>query len=110
MIFLKRMEEGVFKDNNNSWVAPLPFRSLRRLLPDNRSYAYKRLMCLRHTLDKKGDMKAHFIEFMKKMLDNKHAELTPPWDRDKETWYLPIFSVYHPHKPGKIRVVFDLTV
>lgn len=42
-IFLKKME-GVFKDESNSWVAPLPFRSPRRLLPDNRPYAYKWLI------------------------------------------------------------------
>lgn len=39
-LFLKTME-GIFKDETNSWVAPLPFRSPRRLLPDNRPYAYK---------------------------------------------------------------------
>ncbi|XP_051797872.1 uncharacterized protein LOC127531791 [Acanthochromis polyacanthus] len=64
-------------------------------------------MSLRRTLDKRPDMKAHFVEFMQKMLDNKHAELAPPCNENKETWYLPIFGVYHPQKPGKIRVVFD---
>ncbi|KAI3354716.1 hypothetical protein L3Q82_004500, partial [Scortum barcoo] len=105
-IFLKKME-GVFKDETNSWVAPLPFRSPRRQLPDNRPYAYKRLMSLRRTLDKREDMRAHFVKFMQKMIDNKHAELAPPCDKDKERWYLPTFGIYHPQKPGKIRVVFD---
>ncbi|KAI4897878.1 hypothetical protein NFI96_008660 [Prochilodus magdalenae] len=80
MIFLKKME-GFFKDNTNNWVAPLPFRSPRRKLPDNRSYTYQR-----HTLDKKPEMKAHFVEFGRN---------------------IPIFGVYHPQKPGKIHVVFD---
>ncbi|GAA6218520.1 uncharacterized protein LOC119030469 [Lates japonicus] len=99
--------EGVFKDETNSWVAPLPFRSPRRLLPDNRPYAYKRLMSLHRTLDKKEDMRAHFVRFMQKMIDNKHAELAPPCNKDKERWYLPTFGIYHPQKPGKIWVVFD---
>lgn len=81
LIFLKKMH--CFKDDTNSWVAPLPFRSPRCLLPDNRRYAYKRLESLRHSLDKKPDMKTHFIEFMQKMLDNKHAELAPPRNKDK---------------------------
>lgn len=106
LVFLKKMEQ-IFKDDTNSLVAPLPFRSPRRLLPDNRCYALKRLESLRRTLNKKPDMKAHFIEFMQKMLDNKHAELAPPRTKNKETWYLPTFGVYHPQKPGKIRVVFD---
>lgn len=106
MIFLKKME-GFFKDDSNSWVAPLPFRTPRRKLPDNRSYAYQRLTSLRRRLDKKPELKAHFVEFMQKMLDNQHAELAPPHNSDKENWYLPIFGVYHPQKPGEIRVVFD---
>ena len=65
--------------------------------------AYKRLMSQR-MLDKKEDVRAHFVE---KMLDNKHAELAPPCDKDKERWYLPTFGIYHPEKPGKICVVFD---
>lgn len=27
-----------------------------------------------------------------------------------ECWHLPIFGVYHPQKPGQIRVVFDSSV
>lgn len=52
-------------------------------------------------------MGAHFVEFMQKMIDNKHAELAPPCDKGKERWYLPTFDVYHQQKLGKIRVVFD---
>nr|XP_054604550.1 uncharacterized protein LOC129165413 [Nothobranchius furzeri] len=106
MIFLEKMS-GFFKDETNSWVARLPFRSPRRRLPDNRSCAYRRLMSLRHMLDKKPEMKTHFVEFMQQMFNNQHAELAPPHSKDKEIWYLPVFGVYHPQKPGKIRVVFD---
>lgn len=42
-------------------------------------------MSLRRTLDKKEDMRAHFVEFTQKMIDNKHAELAPPCDKDKES-------------------------
>ncbi|KAM6893967.1 protein NLRC3-like [Xenentodon cancila] len=41
------------------------------------------------------------------MIDNEHAEIAPPSETGKERWYLPSFGVYHPQKPGKIRVVFD---
>ncbi|XP_035985049.1 uncharacterized protein LOC118558666 [Fundulus heteroclitus] len=87
--------------------SPEALENSLRKLPDNRSYAHQRLMSLRRTLDKKPEMKTHFVEFMQKMLDNQHAELAPPRSKDKEAWYLPIFGVYHPQKPGKIRVVFD---
>ena len=52
-------------------------------------------------------MKAHYLEFVEKMLTNKHAEIAPPLQEGQECWYLPSFGVYHPKKPGQIRVVFD---
>ena len=46
---------------------------------------------------------------MEKILKSGHAEPVPPSDlmSPKPHWYLPHFGVYHPQKPGKIRVVFD---
>ena len=46
---------------------------------------------------------------MAKLLDNGHAEPVPNKDLNSNAmrWYLPHFGVYHPRKPGKIRVVFD---
>ncbi|XP_071226640.1 uncharacterized protein [Salvelinus alpinus] len=105
--FLDIMDKQVFQDDGNNWVAPLPFRPTRRRLPNNREQAINRLTSLRRTLDKKPDMKRHFIDFMQKMLDNDQAEPSPPLEGDKECWYLPIFGVYHPQKPEQIRVVFD---
>lgn len=99
MMFLQKMEEGYSNDNTNSWVAPLPFRVPRRLLPNNRDYAHKRLLSLRLMLNKKGDMIVQFLEFMQKMLHNNHAELAPQIEEEKERWYLPMFGVYHPQKP-----------
>ncbi len=101
------MEKEVVRDSSNTWTAPLPFRTPRCRLPNNRSQALKRLNTLRRTLDKKPDMKEHFIGFMQKMLDNQHAEQAPPLQSDQECWYLPLFGVYHPQKPEQIRVVFD---
>lgn len=48
-----------------------------------------------------------FLTFMGKVFENGHAEVAPPLGNDEERWYLPTFGVYHPKKPGKIRVVFD---
>nr|XP_055053880.1 uncharacterized protein LOC129439016 [Misgurnus anguillicaudatus] len=105
--FLHIMQQSVYQDEENSLVAPLPFRSTRRCLPSNKEQAKKRFCSLQKTLEKKPDMKRHFTEFMQKMLDNGHAEVAPPLKEGKEHWYLPTFGVYHPQKPGQIRVVFD---
>ncbi|TKS65719.1 hypothetical protein D9C73_028275 [Collichthys lucidus] len=105
--FLTIMEKEVYQDDDHSWVAPLPFRSPRRLLPSNRAQAVNRLASLRKTLEKRPEMKNHYTEFMQRMLDNDQAERAPPLEPGKEHWYLPTFGVYHQKKPGQIRIVFD---
>ena len=105
--FMRIMKDGMQKDSNNSWVAPLPFKSPRRRLPNNRPHALKRLMSLTHSFKRKPEMKDHFLSFMDKMFKNGHAELAPPVGEEEEQWYLPLFGVYHPKKPKQIRVVFD---
>ncbi|KAL4008325.1 hypothetical protein ACER0C_002177 [Sarotherodon galilaeus] len=105
--FLKIMEAECYQDSSKSWVAPLPFRSPRRRLPNNRKQVLERLVSLRRSLEKRPRMKADFLEFMEKMLKKAHAEVAPPMQPGQECWYLPLFGVYHPRKPDKIRVVFD---
>lgn len=52
-------------------------------------------------------MRNHFFTFMQNIFDSDHAELALPLEVDKERRYLSTFGVYHPQKPGQIRVVFD---
>ncbi|XP_073810196.1 uncharacterized protein [Danio rerio] len=106
-VFLEMMDKEVYLDEDRHWVAPLPFRSPRIQLPNNREQAMQRLSSLQRTLSKKPKMKTHFFDFMQKEIEHKQAELAPPLHSEEECWYLPIFGVYHPHKPDKIRVVFD---
>lgn len=105
--FLQLMEDECYQDTSKSWVAPLPFRSPRQRLPNNRDYAHRRLSSLRRTLEKRPKMKAQYLEFMEKLLVNQHAEVAPPLPEGQECWFLPSFGVYHPRKPEQIRVVFD---
>ena len=52
-------------------------------------------------------MQQQYVAFMGKILVNNHAEVAQVLEDDEECWYLPSFGVYHPQKPGQIRVVFD---
>lgn len=106
-MFIKLMDKEMFVDNTNSWVAPLPFRPSRQRLPNNREQALQRFRSLSRTLERKPQMRDHFIAFMQKIFDHNHAELAPPFKKNEEVWYLPMFVVYHPRKPDQIRVVFD---
>ncbi|XP_047445286.1 uncharacterized protein LOC125010584 [Mugil cephalus] len=106
-IFVETLDQQTYKDEANTWVAPLPFRTPRNRLPNNLFQAMKRLSSLRCNLDKKPQMKKDFINFMQKVFDAKQAEPAPPLTEGQERWYLPLFGVYHPRKPEQIRVVFD---
>ncbi|XP_053577874.1 uncharacterized protein LOC128667035 [Bombina bombina] len=106
-MFLDVVEKEMFIDEANYWVAPLPFRSPRLRLPNNLEQAQERLLALQRSFVKKPEMKEHFVNFMQKIFDHDQAEPAPPLEAGEECWYLPIFGVYHPQKPGQIRVVFD---
>ncbi len=67
----------------------------------------KRLSSLRRNLERTQRLKRHFFTFMGKVFSKNHAEEAPPLLEGEECWYLPLFGVYHPKKPGNIRVVFD---
>lgn len=106
-IFLKLMDEEVYISESNSWVAPLPFRQPRQRLPNNREQAVKRFASLQHSLSKRPETQQQYVAFMGKILENDHAEVAPSLGESEECWYLPTFGVFHPQKPGQIRVVFD---
>ncbi|XP_061663174.1 uncharacterized protein LOC133493623 [Syngnathoides biaculeatus] len=50
--FLEIMEAEFKRDEQNSWIAPLPFRTPRPRLPNNRAQALSRLHSLQRTLNK----------------------------------------------------------
>ncbi|KAI7804924.1 hypothetical protein IRJ41_023810 [Triplophysa rosa] len=106
-IFLKLMDKEVYRNESNSWVAPLPFKQPRQCLSNNREQAVRRFASLQHSLNKKPEMQQQYIAFMWKMLEIDHAEAAPLLGENEECWYLPTFGVYHPRKPDQIRVVFD---
>ncbi|XP_026005436.1 uncharacterized protein LOC113010547 [Astatotilapia calliptera] len=105
--FIQLMNNEMFIDDANSWVAPLPFRMPRPRLPNNRGQALTRFTSLCKTLERKPEMRRHFLAFMQNIFDRDHAEPAPALNDGDECWYLPSFGVYHPRKPGQIRVVFD---
>lgn len=107
LAFLRIMEKELKRDDDNSWVAPLPFRSPLQRLPNNREQARNRLTAVTRTLRKHPEKKDHFIEFMNNLFENGHAKQAPSLPPGEECWYLPFFGVYHPQKPGQVRVVFD---
>ena len=106
-IFLDIMESEFYRSSDGEWTAPLPFKPGRPRLPNNYSQAVKRARNLDSTLRKNPKKMDHALTFMEGILSKGHAEIAPPLQSNEECWYLPIFAIYHPKKPDKIRMVFD---
>ena len=86
---------------------PTSFSCQQTGLDNNRDMALKRARSFEANLRVNPAKARHVVEFMQKIFDNQHAEHAPELPHQKECWYLPLFSVYHPKKPDSVRVVFD---
>ncbi|RUA07048.1 MAG: hypothetical protein DSY43_00675 [Gammaproteobacteria bacterium] len=106
--FLKILRDGIKKENGH-YIMPLPFRRDEVFMPNNKEQAISRAMSLKKRLTNDQKMYADYLKFMEDILDKDYARKVPSTVTAKagKTWYLPHHGVYHPHKPEKIRVVFD---
>ena len=105
----RNTRKGQHKNTNGNWEAPLPFKTDAITLPNNRKDCLRRLLSLKRKLLNDDKLKSDYLAF-KKTLDNGHASRVPV-DKlstaEGKVWYLPHFKVYHPRKPGQIRVLSD---
>ncbi|XP_070569566.1 uncharacterized protein [Ptychodera flava] len=106
--FLTKVREGIRQRDDGHFEIPLPFKQDEVKLPDNRPLAVKRLARLKNRLMTDKQYKSDYITFMSDIIDKGYAEKVPTDDEpqtDGRRWYIPHHGVYHPKKPGKIRVV-----
>ncbi|XP_040928808.1 uncharacterized protein LOC114866078 isoform X1 [Betta splendens] len=106
--FLTKLKEGIMQKHDGHYEMPLPFKQDRPNLPSNKACAVHRLSCLKRRF--KRDQKYHtdYKNFMKDLIARGEAEkITDEELNNEPAWYIPHHGVYHPQKPGKIRVVFD---
>ncbi|GFR82296.1 Gag-pol fusion polyprotein [Elysia marginata] len=104
--FISLMEAS-FKKVDGHWSAPLPFKDSKSSPPSNFVQALRRAHLLQRSMDKNPQKKDHMVKFMAKLFETGAAERAPPIEEGRSRWYLPLFGVYHPRKPDKIRGVFD---
>jgi hypothetical protein len=55
--FLSQMDSDMKKDTSGHWIAPLPFKKIRPVLPNNRQYALDRAVSLDKSLMKNSTTK-----------------------------------------------------
>ena len=108
-LWMKKVEESVNMRDGHYELA-LPFRDEDPRMPNNRQMAERRLVQLKGKMDRNSQFAQDYTAFMKTLIEEGHAERVPEDSlrrKDKKVWYIPHHGVYHPRRPGKIRVVFD---
>ena len=118
--FIQIAERGIQHCEDGHYELPLPLKNETIELPNNKAAALRRLSQLkRRFMGGNGHQYyQHYVEFMKKLIENGYAESVPEIPEAEHTshdqgrkkqnvWYIPHHGVYHPKKPNKIRVVFD---
>ncbi|XP_038058753.1 uncharacterized protein LOC119730035 [Patiria miniata] len=95
---------------NGHYAVDIPFKTRPPCLPDNKAMAQHRLRLLGRKLTRDPVMKDKYTSSIKELMDKGYAEEVPSEQlerADGAIWYLPHHPVFHPHKPDKLRIVFD---
>ena len=87
------------------YVMGMPWRLEEPYLPNNRLLALSRLRNLQRKFDRDADYCVRYKAVIQDYIDKGYACQVPP--EESVRWYLPHHGVIKPHKPEKLRVVFD---
>lgn len=106
--FIELLSETIRQRPDGHLEMPLPFKGQSPpLLPNNKKLATIRLQHLKRKLKANQQFYDHYKTFMEDVISNGDAELVPETAVGDVCWYIPHHGIYHPKKPGKLRVVFD---
>eukprot|EP00057_Strongylocentrotus_purpuratus_P011332 XP_011665806.1 PREDICTED: uncharacterized protein LOC105439021 [Strongylocentrotus purpuratus] len=104
---LAEWEQGICIEEGH-YQLPIPFKKRPPDLQNNRWLAERRLQSLGKRLSQSDGLLQKYTDGMADLLKKGYAEEVNELDSKKECeWYLPHHPVFHPQKPGKVRIVFD---
>ena len=95
---------------NGHYVIPLPFRGSNVIMPNNKDQAVKRANWQRKKMMRDENYRNDYVNFVNYVIAKGYAQKVSDDHLETESgkvWYIPHHGIYHPRKPGKIRVVFD---
>ena len=107
MRFTKILDEGT-KLKDGHYQNSLPFKQEDVRLSCNKYQATQRLSYLKRKFDKNEKFSTNCIRFMEEIIAKGYTRKSTA--APGKTRYFPHHGVYNPSKPGKKRVVFDLSV
>ena len=108
--FMKIVSNSIRQGPDGHYEVELPFKKDGIYLPDNKYMALQRMESLKRRMKRDPhQFQKHYTSFMKEMIEKGYAEpvLEGVAEQEGRVWYIPHHGVYHPRKPGKIRVVYD---
>ncbi|XP_068729037.1 uncharacterized protein [Montipora capricornis] len=103
------MESSVRRVSGRYQVA-LPWRRQPPYLPNNRVAVEQRLSLLKKRFHRDPEFFARYKAAVNDYIGKGYAKQVPVkelYPNGRPSWYLPHHAVFHPHKPDKLRVVFD---
>ena len=106
---LRTMEDSV-KIVSGYYQVALPWRNQPPYLPNNRLAAEQRLQLLRKRFLRDEEFFQRYKGTISDYITKGYAHRVPYeelYPTGKLLWNLPHHKVFHPHKPDKLRVVFD---
>lgn len=105
---IKQMAETTRYDGER-YTTRLLWRD-ERDIPDSRSMAMRRLASLSRKLSRDPPAKENMERQINEYVAKGYVRKLCPQEanaRDHRTWYIPLFTVSNPNKPGKVRIVWD---
>ena len=107
--FMQNAKETV-KLKDSHYQICLPFKDNEAFVPSDKSQALQRDNWLKKKLERDPRLYEDYKTFMADIVAKAYAGKVPLEQMNLENgkvWYIPHHGVYHPYKPGKIRVDFD---
>ena len=102
------MQKSFYIREDGHAELPLPLKVPDAAVPDNMPMAEERLKGLKRRLIRDPKYREHYNKSMEELISKGYAEpVTEDVEETGHIWYIPHHGVYHPKKPGKLRLVFD---
>ncbi|XP_062556863.1 uncharacterized protein LOC134221692 [Armigeres subalbatus] len=105
-----KMMRAVTKFENGRYCTGLLWKFDDIQLPDSRPMAVRRHRCLLKRMQRDPELastlKATMNNYLRKGYVRKLSK-EEQQESERRVWYLPMFPVYNPNKPNKVRIVWD---
>ncbi len=105
--FIQLLSDNIKQEEDGHYRMPLPFKNNSPPpLPNNKKLATARLQHLKRKLMANKQYHEQYTVFMEETIRKGDVEPAPAAAEGETVWYIPHHGVFHPKKPGKLRVVF----